>query len=229
MGWKISTDVFPKDTPVNFIEFLFKIGDLLCQNHSFFRKQIRSILAVCGCFDFDHIEFTHFSTFTSLMDSESCCAKRMENISAHKEKNITFPDFINYCIKKKDYYQMILNYSCLKFSLQNFNQAREIMQNLFFNFRNRFLKFKKEIYPLLSQTNRAKIDNYIDKTLRACLSFNILSLLFHYRMLINKVDHLRMKELNSLPFPQNTTSDTVSIILDYFERTETSAFALFSL
>lgn len=103
------------------------------------------------------------------------------------------------------------------------------MRDLFYNFRNKFLKFNKEIYPLISKNNRSKIDKYVDRTLKSCLSFSVLNFLYHYRMLVVKTDHLKMKELNCLPFPSNPNSDLISTILEYFERTESSAFALFSL
>jgi hypothetical protein len=200
---------------VAFVEFLHRFDDSLCKNHSLFHEQLKSLLAIDGCFDFDHIGFHHFSLFCSLTRINDVQNEEILFLK-HGENSINFEEFSLYMIQKPSIFISILENEFLVNFFQKIVEREDFLLNLFFDFRNSYIKFRKEIsfYP---STLQSKIENYLAET---DISIFTANLLYFYRISLLKIEILNMEEMKTIPISSELKSENIPQLLDYFKRTE---------
>ena len=65
-----------------------------------------------------------------------------------------------------------------------------------------------------------------EKLRRAILRADVGAIVYAYRLMLNKIDKLEMKEKGFIPFNPLCNPDAISKLIEYVDRTESISFAL---
>lgn len=220
----------PEDPMINYLQFLRDVGNYFGQKHRLLSSQTKNLLILCGSTDSKNVyydPFCNFCLFLNLDINFKHVWTKIKQKSNEKSSNpcISIAELIAYCADKRQPMMDILSMDPLDHTVQKLLSYPDLLQTVFHNFRTRFTSRITNTIVKLPKTIKDRSQCYITKLKESILSADIPRILFDYRMLITKIDRLMLKEKNYIPFPAQPTIAIINNIMEYFDRTESVAFA----
>ncbi|OHT00237.1 hypothetical protein TRFO_33109 [Tritrichomonas foetus] len=220
-----------KENPMlNYFDFLRRATDFFGEKHKIIFSQTRDLLWICGCLDPQYIGFDTFVAFVTFLDYDCDMRKEWKSIMSisekHENNTITIGDLMGYLADRKQQFLRLLNLIPMGKSILTLKSYSTIINDLFLDLMNRFIRVKRQAKSKLSQAINDKIHRYLIDLKQSILCADLPRILWFYRTILLKIDKNLMKEKGSIPFNSKANSEVIKQLVEYYDRTESVAFAL---
>ena len=146
-----------------------------------------------------------------------------------RKEFIPIGNVLTFCATKKDPMIKLLSIFPLAPSLSTLKSYTEISRELFNQFLSRFVGGFCETLWRLPESIFDKVRDDIEHLKIAFMHADLQQVLWFYRVILIRVDRLLMDERGSVPYPDHPTRSTIRQLIEYFDRTESVAFAFINV
>ncbi|OHT16099.1 hypothetical protein TRFO_13415 [Tritrichomonas foetus] len=217
------------ENKIYFLTFLKEVGKFFGDMHKMLISQGRNLLTLCGAYDYNQVFLKPFTCFCVLLNIKGNSKKEFQFLS---EKNkmekadfIDFSDLITYCANKRAPMIDLLSLFNLSSSVSSLKSYSELLNGLFSDFRERYCNRLQTVIDSLPESVKSKVNKTLNNLRISVLKADIPAILWYYRCFVIKIDHLLMKEKGSIPISSKPDSSSITQLIEYYDRTESVAFA----
>ena len=228
----IEGKVDPEKPFINYIDFLRDMAVYFSQRHKVLYQQTRDLLTLCGCLDVTKVHFEPFASFLVFVGEGKNAKYHWENIQMNKKERKDFlpiGNIMSLCVTKKAPMIQLLSTFSLSPAISILHDYNEISRELFKQFLTRFTGQLSETLWRLPEAMYHEVESDVEHLKIAFMHADLQRVLWFYRMILIRVDRMLMEDHGSIPYPSDPTRKTVNQLIEYFDRTESVAFALINI
>lgn len=253
---EFNNNLVNKDPMIPYLVFLRKATELFGEEHQTLYSKSKDLILLCGCYDNCSINFECFVKFFSLLGfgvtplkkSNSGCdgyseifesarfdfkeewkkaLKKFELNEGEKEvKLLNVSAILSVCAERKSPLIRLLELDSLKVSLNRVKNLSSFISDLYYDLMMRYSTLMPRVFAKMPQGMLRKIEECYERLRKSLLKADVGAIVYSYRLMLNKIDRLAMKEKGFIPFNVNSNSEVIKKLVEYVDRTESVSFVL---
>ncbi|OHT01597.1 hypothetical protein TRFO_07497 [Tritrichomonas foetus] len=224
----------PENPMVSYLDFLKRITDFFGEKHKHLYSQSKDLLMMCGCYDNHMISYDVFTKFFSLLgrnQNHNYKDSWRKALSRYEDKNssmLKLSGILTVCAELKDPLMEMFEMPPLSGQVSRIKKFQSYISDLYLDILTRYANIIPHIFTKLPQPMVQKLKKYYENIRQALLRVDVGQSIYLYRIILTKIDHLIMKDRGFIPYNPNSSSDIISKLVEYIDRTEAVAFAMIS-
>ena len=153
--------------------------------------------------------------------------KKFELNEGEKEvKLLNVSAILSVCAERKSPLIRLLELDSLKVSLNRVKNLSSFISDLYYDLMNRYSTLMPRVFAKMPQGMLRKIEECYERLRKSLLKADVGAIVYSYRLMLNKIDRLAMKEKGFIPFNVNSNSEVIKKLVEYVDRTESVSFVL---
>ena len=222
-----------KENPlVNYLDFLKSAVEFFGQKHNLLYAQSKNLLQLCGCYDNQVINYDVFVKFFGLLGSQhkfntkDAWKKALSRYEDTNESMLRLSGILTVCAEKKEPLMEIFELPPLGNQVNRLRSLKSFISDLYFDLLMRYACLLPQIFGKLPTDIVQKLLGDYENVRQALLKVDVGHVVYLYRIVLNKMDRLLMKGRGFIPFNPQSTSEVISKLVEYIDKTEAVSFAM---